>query len=285
MLDADRKVLAASRRARQSLEGVVVGELLPERLLEASEGRDPLEIEYEVDGVAETLVYLGTPGDLAAYQELRAGFTAAVSHESCAPPRTVDILLDSLALPGADADALAAQARAEVEQIGELIDDVLFLSEPRKRPRRRLARIDFLALPVLEEIVAHAPSARPTPASRCTSTAPPSSRCRCDRGCWRRSPPISSTTPATRVQVQRSRFARTRRVTRSYSSGEQRHGVPYEDLPRLFERFFRSDRARSSHGTGLGLAIVKHIVTSAGGTAEARAVPGGGLEIRVFRQL
>jgi two-component system phosphate regulon sensor histidine kinase PhoR len=58
------------------------------------------------------------------------------------------------------------------------------------------------------------------------------------------------------------------------------HGVPEDDLPRLFERFFRSDRARSSHGTGLGLAIVKHIVTSAGGTAEARASTGGGLEIR-----
>ncbi len=57
-------------------------------------------------------------------------------------------------------------------------------------------------------------------------------------------------------------------------------GVPEEDLPRLFERFFRSDRARTSRGTGLGLAIVKHIVTSAGGSVDARNRPGGGLEIR-----
>ena len=64
------------------------------------------------------------------------------------------------------------------------------------------------------------------------------------------------------------------------SGTDNGHGVPAEDLPRLFERFFRSDRARSSHGTGLGLAIVKHIVTAAGGSAEARAAPGGGLEIR-----
>ena len=127
VLDADRRVLAASRRARQSLEGVVVGERLPARLLEAGEGRDPLEIEYEVDGARETLVYLGTPGDLAAYQELRAGFTAAVSHELRTPLARLMILLESLALPGADADALASQARAEVAQIGELIDDVLFL--------------------------------------------------------------------------------------------------------------------------------------------------------------
>ena len=51
---------------------------------------------------------------------------------------------------------------------------------------------------------------------------------------------------------------------------------------RLFERFYRADRARASRGTGLGLAIVKHIVTSAGGTIEARGGPGEGLEIRCF---
>ena len=51
-------------------------------------------------------------------------------------------------------------------------------------------------------------------------------------------------------------------------------GVSEEDLPRLFERFYRADRARSSRGTGLGLAIVKHIVVSAGGTVEASDQPG-----------
>ena len=48
----------------------------------------------------------------------------------------------------------------------------------------------------------------------------------------------------------------------------------------LFERFYRSDRARASRGTGLGLAIVKHIVTQAGGTVEAHGARGHGLEIR-----
>jgi signal transduction histidine kinase len=58
-------------------------------------------------------------------------------------------------------------------------------------------------------------------------------------------------------------------------------GVSDEDLRRLFERFYRSDRARASRGTGLGLAIVKHIVTSAGGRVEAATAPGHGLEIRI----
>jgi signal transduction histidine kinase len=56
-------------------------------------------------------------------------------------------------------------------------------------------------------------------------------------------------------------------------------GVHEADLARLFERFYRADQARSSRGTGLGLAIVKHVVTSAGGTIEARSAPGRGLEI------
>jgi two-component system sensor histidine kinase SenX3 len=59
-------------------------------------------------------------------------------------------------------------------------------------------------------------------------------------------------------------------------------GVAEAEVPRLFERFFRADRARASRGTGLGLAIVKHVVTQAGGTVEARSGRGTGLEIRCF---
>jgi two-component system, OmpR family, phosphate regulon sensor histidine kinase PhoR len=57
-------------------------------------------------------------------------------------------------------------------------------------------------------------------------------------------------------------------------------GVEQASLPRLFERFYRSDRARASRGTGLGLAIVKHVVTQAGGTVEASGALGLGLEVR-----
>jgi signal transduction histidine kinase len=57
-------------------------------------------------------------------------------------------------------------------------------------------------------------------------------------------------------------------------------GIPEEDAPRLFERFFRSDRARTTRGSGLGLAIVKHVVESAGGHVEAHGAPGRGLDVR-----
>jgi two-component system phosphate regulon sensor histidine kinase PhoR len=53
-------------------------------------------------------------------------------------------------------------------------------------------------------------------------------------------------------------------------------GVSPEDLPRIFERFFKTDRARHSQGTGLGLAIAKHIVQAHGGQIWAEPNPGGG---------
>jgi signal transduction histidine kinase len=56
-------------------------------------------------------------------------------------------------------------------------------------------------------------------------------------------------------------------------------GVPEADLPRLFERFYRGDRGRTTRGTGLGLAIVKHVVAAAGGTVEATQTAGGGLTV------
>ena len=64
------------------------------------------------------------------------------------------------------------------------------------------------------------------------------------------------------------------------TGGDDGIGVAESELPRLFERFYRSDRARASRGTGLGLAIVKHVVTQAGGTVEARGGRSRGLEIR-----
>ncbi|HMI29712.1 MAG TPA: histidine kinase dimerization/phospho-acceptor domain-containing protein, partial [Gaiellaceae bacterium] len=86
-----------------------------------------------------------------AYEELRVGFTAAVSHELRTPLARLLALLESAALPGADRDALLAQAREEVEEMGELVDDVLFLSE-LESGREVVALGSTPALPVLEEV-------------------------------------------------------------------------------------------------------------------------------------
>lgn len=65
------------------------------------------------------------------------------------------------------------------------------------------------------------------------------------------------------------------------SVSDNGRGVPDDDLPKLFDRFWRAEksRARSSGGAGLGLAIARQLIEAQGGTITASNVPGGGLKI------
>src|SRR5438132_8166204 len=91
---------------------------------------------------------IDTVGD-PSFDELRTGFTAAVSHELRTPLARILALLESADLPGADIHTLLEQARAEVENAGTLIDEILFLSE-LESGREVVALGHTNALPVLE---------------------------------------------------------------------------------------------------------------------------------------
>ena len=212
-----------------------------------------------------------------AYEELRVGFTAAVSHELRTPLARLLALLESASLPGVDREGLLAQARGQVEEMSELVDDVLFLSE-LESGREVVSLGSTPARPVLEEI-----------RDRLADSAE-----RADVGI------VVDADAAVELPLRRRmlgvvvenlavnavRYAGPgATLTLSAHSGlleaaDDGRGIEEEDLPRLFERFYRSDRARASRGTGLGLAIVKHVVVSAGGQVDAAGGPGRGLRIR-----
>jgi two-component system sensor histidine kinase MprB len=56
-------------------------------------------------------------------------------------------------------------------------------------------------------------------------------------------------------------------------------GFEAEDLPRVFDRFYRADSARGLPGSGLGLAIVQQVAEVHGGSVAAGNAPGGGAEL------
>jgi len=273
VLDAEGRVVTASRRARELFQGLPEGEAPPEAVL-----LDSLVLPYTVGGHSEKLIYVRDPGDLAAYEELRAGFTASVSHELRTPLARLLALLESATLPDANPRDLIEQAQAEVRQIGELIDDVLFLSE-LESGRELVALGSTAALPILEEVVEslgeHAARSGVTLRAEGGPEAELPLRPRMIRV-------IASNLAENAIRYAGPGSTFTLRVTPGeLTASDDGVGVSEDDLPRLFERFYRADRARASRGTGLGLAIVKHITNSAGGTIEAESERGSGLTIRI----
>jgi two-component system sensor histidine kinase MprB len=66
-----------------------------------------------------------------------------------------------------------------------------------------------------------------------------------------------------------------------YTVADQGPGIDPADLPRVFERFYRSDSARSLPGSGLGLAIVAQVAEETGGSIKLEPAPGGGTLARL----
>jgi signal transduction histidine kinase len=217
----------------------------------------------------------------SGYEGLRVGFTAAVSHELRTPLARLLSLLDTAKLPGVDVDELIEEACAEVVEMTQLVDDILFLSELEQG--REVVALGFTELaPYVAELYAES-----------------------YERALRAELALESDVPAGLVVPLRPRMVRVvlgnlldnalryagRGATFRIAARQEGDAVLLEvsddgagvnpaDVPRLFERFFRSDRSRTTRGTGLGLAIVKHIITAADGTVEVEGALGEGTRFR-----
>jgi two-component system, OmpR family, phosphate regulon sensor histidine kinase PhoR len=216
------------------------------------------------------------------YEELRAGFTASVSHELRTPLARLLLLLESAELPGANLKDLLRRAQEEVVEMTELVDDILFLSE-LEQEREVVSLGDTEAAPVLRDLVAELSERAELSGLKLELRIE-------DEGLHVPLRRRMLRLVAENLVENALRYAgegASCTVSLSHTEGgvllevaDDGAGVPDEDVPRLFERFFRSDRARTTRGTGLGLAIVKHVVESAGGSVEARGGQGRGLDVR-----
>jgi signal transduction histidine kinase len=208
-----------------------------------------------------------------SYDDLRTGFTAVVSHELRTPLARVMALLEGDAAP----EERLRRIHEEIEEMTALVDDVLFLAE-LETGRAVVALGPTKAMPELERLASEyadrgeRADVRIVVEGDADAELPLRRRMLCVvvenlvENALRYAGPGSTLTLAVEPGV--------------LTVTDDGVGVAEEDLPRLFERFYRGDRARASRGTGLGLAIVKHVVTSAGGSVEARRGAQGGHEIR-----
>jgi two-component system, OmpR family, phosphate regulon sensor histidine kinase PhoR len=222
-----------------------------------------------------------TPQPPSGYEGLRVGFTAAVSHELRTPLARLLSLLDTAKLPGVDVRGLIDEACAEVVEMTQLVDDILFLSELEQG--REVVALGFTELaPHVRELY-ELSRERALRAELALEMDVPDGLVVPLRPRMLQVVLANLLDNALRYAGRGATFriaAGAAGDTVLLEVSDDGAGVDPSDVPRLFERFFRSDRSRTTRGTGLGLAIVKHIVTAADGTAEVEGALGDGTRFR-----
>ncbi|HKG15954.1 MAG TPA: ATP-binding protein, partial [Pyrinomonadaceae bacterium] len=220
---------------------------------------------------------------LERLERVRQEFLSNVSHELRTPLTSIITSVETLEDVGADERETALRflpvIRRNAERMKALINDILELSaieagtvavEP--------ARVRLSSL-VGECFTALAPRADAR-GVRLVNDVRPDASVRADARRLEQmltnlvDNAIKYTSAGGEVRVSHERGGARDRVHVT-DAGE---GIAAEHLPRIFERFYRVDRARSREmgGTGLGLAIVKHLARAHGGEATARSEPGRG---------
>jgi two-component system sensor histidine kinase SenX3 len=279
----DRAWLAAERTLATGEDGEV--DLTPRK--PTNPGRSGLSVRGHVRLLTEddrrfAVVYVDDQSEHARMEATRRDFVANVSHELKTPVGAMGVLAEALLASAEDADTVrrfAEKMLAESNRLANMVGELIDLS--RLQGGERLPDLEAVDV---DTVVAEALSRYKVAADNAdiavTTDAPTGYRVYGDQ-------PLLVTAIANLVSnaiayspngsgVSISRRRRGHGIEIAVT--DRGIGIAREDQERVFERFFRVDKARSraTGGTGLGLAIVKHVAANHNGSIRLWSQPGTG---------
>jgi two-component system phosphate regulon sensor histidine kinase PhoR len=232
-----------------------------------------------------TLVVLNDVTHLRRLERMRQDFVANVSHEIKTPITSikgfVETLLDGALDDGATARRFLEIVARHAERLNAITEDLLNLSRIEQEAERGALHTEEASLAgVLRAAVQVCAAKADAKGTRLAVDCAESLRARLNAQLVEQAVvnlvdnAVKYAPAGTEVRVEGAREP-AGVVVRVRDQGP---GIPAEHLPRLFERFYRVDKARSrkAGGTGLGLAIVKHIAQAHDGRVEVQSELGSG---------
>jgi two-component system sensor histidine kinase MprB len=220
-------------------------------------------------------------GMLAALETSRDAqrqLVADASHELRTPltaiRANIELLEHAPDLHPQERAAMLASARRQLADLTVLVGDLMDLARPGERTADppEDVRLDLLVQGALERARNHAPDAAfALSAEPCIVHAERAGLARAVGNLLDNAVKWSPPGAAIEVGVREG-------VVTVRDHGP---GIAEEDLPHVFDRFYRAPAARGLPGSGLGLAIVKHVADAQGGTVSAEQAPGGGALLRL----
>ena len=223
------------------------------------------------------------------YEELRKEFVANVSHELRTPLTVIKGYVETLRDGALDDRGRAMQYLGTVEkhteQLTSLVDDLLSLSRLDSTTAVPAPRAVHLAKVAAKVVELMAPAAERKGHKLLLQAADglhpvvgnPEYLERAVSNLVENAMKYTPQNGLIKVEVRGEHGQAVLEVT------DNGIGIAADDVPRIFERFYRAERSRSRDmgGTGLGLSIVKHIVQAHGGTVEVQSTPGEGSTFRL----
>jgi two-component system, OmpR family, phosphate regulon sensor histidine kinase PhoR len=318
VVDSNRQVILTNQTFRNLFDAreisvptplleIVRDPTLDRLLTDASRGDGPVRCELALDAsqielhavatkneageVTGALVLFHDITELKKMDQVRRDFVANVSHELRTPLSIlrgyIETLLDSPKTPREELSRILRVMDRHSKRLELLVEDLLTLAQLESgNPNLQMGTVDLLRF--LPEMVHDWEKKLTSKQLNMIVDVPPDlspihvDRTRLQEALYNL---LDNAVKYSRDHGEIRLSARQRDGEIELAVSDDGIGIGKEDLPRIFERFYRADKARGPdkvRGTGLGLAIVKHIAQLHGGRVEADSELGKGTTIRVL---